>query len=303
MLWLFLCVIVALIWSFSTFIDNYITDVIFKGKKPQSMKIFNGISYLFFAALTFLIFGIKNIQIEHIALVLLSGITSSIASIPYYLALSQAESTSASIFCQLIPVVYLFADWLIFGESITPLQLMGFIIITTAPAVILFSRKRPRSRRIAFSAALLFIIYVFLSAVSGILSTRIGEMYDFPSIFFYFLIGRGISDIVLYVTHSDWKQRMKYIWRRKKWQFALTVGFNQIICVIAELLSRYALIIGVASLVSVTYSVLELIFTFVLGIILTAIWPKFGREELSRHVVVAHLIATTLAVIGIILIK
>ncbi len=303
MLWLFLCIIVALIWSFSTFIDNYVTDVVFKGKKPQSMKVFNGISYLFFAILIFFIFGVKYIQIEHIALLFLSGITSSLASIPYYLALRDEEPTTAAIFFQLAPVIYLFADWLIFGKPITPLQLMAFIIILTAPVVIMFSRKRPRSRRIELSASILFTIYVLLTVVSGILSTRIGEIYDFPSIFFYFLLGRGVSDIILYVTHSDWIQRMKYIWRHKRWQFLFTAGFNQIICIIAEFLNRYALIIGIASLVSVTCNVLELIFTFILGVILTAIWPKFGREKLSRHVVIAHLIATILAIIGIILIK
>ena len=94
---------------------------------------------------------------------------------------------------------------------------------------------------------------------------------------------------------------MKFIWRRKKWQFLFAEGTNQIICIIAEFLSRYALIIGVASLISVTYNVLELIFTFALGIILSIIWPKFGREKLNRHVVIAHFIAPILATIGIIL--
>ena len=225
-MWLFLCIIVALIWSFSTFIDNYITDVIFKGKKSQSMKIFNGISYLFFAVLIFFVFGVKYIRIEHIALLFLSGIASSLASIPYYLALRDEESTTAAIFSQLAPVIYLFADWLIFGKPITPLQLMAFIIILTAPVVIMFSRKRPRSRRIELSASILFTIYVLLTVVSGILSTRIGEIYDFPSIFFYFLLGRGVSDIILYVTHSDWIQRMKYIWRHKRWQFLHLMRFS-----------------------------------------------------------------------------
>ena len=303
MLWLFLCIAVALIWSFSAFIDNYITDVIFKGKKPQSMKIFNGISYLFFALIIPLAFGVKSIAIDHIILLLLSGIASSVASIPYYLALREEESTTAAVFYQLIPVIYLFSDWLIFGEAITSLQLIAFVIILIAPAIIIFTRKRPRSRRIEFNAALLFTLYACISALSGILSTRIGEKYDFPSVFFYFLVGRGLSDVILFATHSDWQQRMKFIWQRKKWQFLFAEGTNQIICIIAEFLSRYALIIGVASLISVTYNVLELIFTFALGIILSIIWPKFGREKLNRHVVIAHFIATILATIGIILIR
>ena len=302
-MWLFLCIAVALIWSFSAFIDNYITDVIFRGKKPQSMKIFNGISYLFFALVIPLVFGVKSVSIDHIALLLLSGIASSIASIPYYLALRDEESTTAAVYYQLIPVIYLISDWLLFGETITPIQLMAFIIILTAPAIIIFTRKRPHSRHIEFNAAMFFTLYALITAVSGILSTHVGEKYDFPSVFFYFLVGRGISDIVLYATHSDWQKRMKAVWRRKKWQFLLAESSNQIICIIAEFLSRYALIVGVASLVSVTYNVLELIFTFALGIILSIIWPKFGREKLSRHIIIAHFIATILATIGIILIR
>ena len=303
MLWLIICIFVAIIWSFSAFIDNYTTDVIFRGKKPQSMKIFNGFSYLIFAVIVLLVFGVEDIAIKDIGLLLLSGVAASLSSIPYYLALKEEEATTAAIFYQLIPVVYLLADWFLFGQTITPLQLIAFIIILLAPVVIVFSRKRPRSRRVEFSVALLLILFVIINATSGMISTHVGEHYDYYSVFFYFLIGRGVSDILLYATHKDWQQRMKYIWRRKRGKFLLAEGVNQIICIIADFLSRYALIIGIASLVSVTYNVLELIFTFVLGLILSIIWPKFGREKLDRHVVLAHLIAVILATIGIILIQ
>ena len=96
---------------------------------------------------------------------------------------------------------------------------------------------------------------------------------------------------------------MKYVWRRNWPKFILFSGTNQAICIIGEFLCRYALIIGTASLVAATYNVLELIFTFALGIILSIIWPKFGREKMERHVIVAHLIATILAAIGIILVQ
>ena len=303
MFWLIICVLVAIIWSLSAFIDNYATDVIFHGKKPQSMKIFNGISYLIFATLVFLLFGVKEIAIKDICLILLSGATASLSSIPYYLALRKEEATTAAVFYQLIPVIYLFVDWLIFGQAITSLQLLAFMIIISAPIIIISSRKRLRSRRIEFKAALLLLLFVTLSAASGVLSTHAGEHYNYYSVFFYFLVGRGISDIILFTTHRDWQKRMKYIWQHKRKDFLIAEGINQVICIIADFLSRYALIIGIASLVSVTYNVLELIFTFILGIILSIIWPKFGREKLNRHIVLAHLIAVVLATVGIILIQ
>jgi hypothetical protein len=42
---------------------------------------------------------------------------------------------------------------------------------------------------------------------------------------------------------------------------------------------------------------------FFMGIVLTLIWPKFGREKLNRKNVLVHLVATMLVVIGIVLLQ
>jgi len=303
MYWLILCVVVALFWSISSFIDNYQTDVVFKKRKPQAMKVFDGTTYLAAAAIIFFIFGIEAIKFDDAILLILSGAIGAISSIPYLLALRDEEATSATVFYQLIPVIYLIVGWAFFHETISPIQLIGFIIILLAPIIIVTTRKRPKSRRLEIGAALLLLIYVVLYSISGLLSTRIGAKYDFTSVFFYFMIGRGTMDLIMFFCNAGWRQRMKYIWHRQRRSFLIAATCNQAITITTEFLNRYALIIGVASLVSVTANILQLIFTFMLGILLSIIWPKFGREKLKRHIVLAHLIATILAVIGIILIQ
>jgi hypothetical protein len=42
---------------------------------------------------------------------------------------------------------------------------------------------------------------------------------------------------------------------------------------------------------------------FFMGILLTLIWPEFGREKLNRKSIIVHLIATILVVVGIVLIQ
>ena len=71
----------------------------------------------------------------------------------------------------------------------------------------------------------------------------------------------------------------------------------------AEFASRWSLILGVAALASVVANVAELILTFVLGLVLSAIWPKFGREKLNRHIIIAHLLAVVLCITGIIILQ
>lgn len=303
MLWLYLAIAVATIWSFSAFIDNYQTDVVFRKRCPQASKVFDGTTYLVAAVVVFLIFGLVEMPAENIAWIIASGAIAAVSTIPYLLALRDEETTATTLFYQLTPIIYLLVDWLVFGETITPLQLIGFIIILIAPVIVIFSRKQPKSRRMEFGAALLLLVYVLLIAISGLASTHAGAGYTFTTVFFYFLVGRGVTDLFLFFINRKWRERMKYIWRRKRKQYLVPAVINQILTLAAEFMSRYALIIGIASLVSVTYNMLELIFTFLLGIILSIIWPKFGREKLKRHIVIAHLVATILAAIGIILIS
>ena len=183
MLWLFLSVIVAFIWSISAFIDNYVTDVIFKKKKPQSMKVFDGISYLVTATAIFFFLGIESLDIYTIGWMILAGALASIATVPYYLALRDEEATTAAIFYQLSPVLILVAEWSIFKQSLTWLQTVGLAIILIAPIIIIFSRKRPKSRRMEFGAALLLTIFVIICTTSTLITTHAGSDLDLVSIF------------------------------------------------------------------------------------------------------------------------
>ena len=303
MLWLILCAITAFCYSLNAFFDNYLTDEVFQKRKPQSIKVFNGIAYLLIAVLLTTFFGIKSLDLPSIGLIMLAGVLTSIASVPYYLGLRSEEATGAAIFYQVSPIIYLLADFFIFGRVITTQQIIAFVIIFLAPIIIIFSRKRAQSRRGEIKAAMQFLIYIVLVTISGIITTRVGEGNDFVTIFIYFLLGRGISDTALCCLNKSWRDRFDSVLHKHPVKLLSVCTANQVMCVVAEAASRYALIIGSAALVSVTSNSLELILTFVMGIILSIIWPKFGREKLSRHIVLAHLIATTLAIVGIVMLQ
>ncbi len=304
MLWIILCVITAAIYSITAFFDNYITDVVFAKKKPQSMKGFNGAGYLIFALLiAFFYDGLKIPDITTIAFVLLSGIITSISSIPYYIGLGSEEATGAAIFYQIQPVLYLLASVFIFGQSIQPLQITALILLMSAPIIIIFSRKQKKTRKRELKSGLLFGIYVILLVVSGLIYTHFGEGKDYMTCFMFFLAGRGFSDIILFLTHKEWQSDFKQVWGKKRNLFLKTAGINQLLCIVAEFTSRKALIDGDISIASALMNSLELILTFVLGILLTIRWPSFGREELHRHVIIAHLVATVACVAGIIILN
>ena len=303
MTWLILCIVAACAWAIGNFIDNYIADVIFKNKTPQALKAINGPFYLLIAGAIALIVGLEATEPLQIAMLMLSGALSSLASIPYYTALKHEEATGAAIYYQLIPVFYLVADWLIFQQEISGRQILAFLIIFAAPIVVIFSRKRAKTRRNEMTAGLLFVIYAIITVASGLFSTHFSDNIGFTTMFFWYLIGRGCCDLLLFIVNGSWRHRFKYIWRHKRKQFLISAITDQTFHTIAEFAYRSAMIIGVAALASVVANTAELIITFVLGIILSIIWPKFGREQIHRHIIIAHLLATILAVIGVIILQ
>ena len=91
--------------------------------------------------------------------------------------------------------------------------------------------------------------------------------------------------------------------RRKKKQFLAATLSGTLISLAGEFAYRQSLILGVTALASVVANASQLVITFILGIVLSLIWPKFGREKLKRHVIVAHLIAVVLCVVGVIILQ
>jgi len=87
MQWLLLSLVAALAWSFGSFIDNYLTDVVFSKKTPQSMKIANGISYIIVALVLLFVAPPAPIETWQALLLIASGVLASFSSIPYFMGL------------------------------------------------------------------------------------------------------------------------------------------------------------------------------------------------------------------------
>jgi drug/metabolite transporter (DMT)-like permease len=304
MLWIILCVITAALYAISTIIDNYVIDVFFKENCPQSVKTINGRFYLVMAIILLPLFGQQIGSINNAILATLAGALMSLSGIPYVLGFKNENATSAAVYFQMQPLFFLLADFFFLGQPLNGTQILGFIITLTAPIVIIFSNRRATARKHSAYAALMFLAHVVIAAVSGTLFAHVGSNSAVSpfAIFSFFVLGRAISDNLLSLLPS-WRKRFKYVRRRYGAKLITPQVINLIICAAADFLYRFTLILVATSIASVVTHALELIFTFILGIILTLIWPRFGREELTRRKILAHTAAVILALTGIFILK
>ena len=306
MQWLIFVAITLLADSFRIFLDNYVSDVYYKGRGSLSQKIFHGALQILiaFIALPFCGIDFANTNFLDLLPFFLSGFLISFAGLPYYRALELDDSTNLGIFIQLTPILYLVFNWLFFKETISPLQLVAFVVIMSAPMLILrFTQKR--SRKVKMRAIMFAFLNVLIVVISNIIFVRensaeigiAGEMA-----MFYF--GKGACSLITIGIVPKWRKRFMTVMRKNPKKLPRLLTINTILGIAADITYRLALIMAPSmAIASAASDAVEPIVIFFMGIILTLIRPKFGREKLGRKSILVHLGATVLVVIGVALIQ
>lgn len=304
MIWLILTIIAAAATALCTFYDNYITDVFFKGKLSQSQKIFYGPAYLVTAIVILLVFPVEAVPVLLALGLIVSGMISSISAIPYYIALEKDDTTNVTIFQQFSPIFYLIFGRFILGEQITSGQLLAFLVVLSAPLLIIFT-SRGRGKGSKIKTAGYVLTQVSVAALAHTLATKFGQNCDSLSMVLYVMIGKGVGDILLIAFNKKWRTRFKYVRKHNNgFSFWGSLSIDHILCVIHDYCYYSALVL--APTIAVVPTIIKAatpILVFFFGIILSIMWPKFGREKVNKKSIIVRLVATTLATIGVVLMQ
>ena len=306
MSWLILVILATVLDAARIFIDNYSSDYYFKGRDSVSQKLFYGYAWIITVLpIIFFFWGeVSSTPIVAVLLLIFAGMLHGLSGVPYFKALEIDDSTNMGIFIQLAPVLYLVLGWIFLGESVNLLQLVAIFIILLAPILIVITARK-RSRKIRMRAVLLSVLYVLIAVISNLIFVHVdaGNLNIIPKVSLV-LLGKGISNLIIVYARPKWRRRFLTVLKSSHYKVLRPMIANHIIGTTKEFVYRAALIAApaVAIASAASDSVLPVVIFF-MGIVLTLIWPKFGREKLNRKNVLVHLLATVLVVIGIVLLQ
>ena len=306
MSWIIFVIITVLLASIVIYIDNYVSDFYFKGRGAASQKFFFAFTYIITAIILLLIFGIDFGISEPFRLLAIfaSGLITSVAGIFYYKALEIDNSTNLGIFIQLAPILYLILGWMFSGDSISFLQMMASIVILLAPILIIMTARK-NSRKIRIRAIFFTFLYVLIAVAGNFIfaksnSTDINFATEIALVF----LGKGIGNVIIMLAKPRWRRRFISVVRSSRKKVLIPLSISAVLNIIKDFCYRSALVLApTIALASATSDSAQPIVIFFMGLLLTLIWPKFGRENLNRKSVIVHLIATILVVTGIILLQ
>lgn len=304
--WLVVLAIAVVSDALRIFIDNYISDVYFKEKGAVSQKIVSGIVTPILGIIILIVTGFNFTEIPPVALTLLlmSGVLGSLAGIPYYKALEIDDSTNIGIFFQFSPILYLIIGWIIGDEHFSIIQLLACFIILAAPLLVVITAKK-RSRKVRIKAALLAFISIIFYVASG--ETFIQGNVDGINIFSEIglvLITKGLSDLLIIGSRRKLRRRLAKVIKSSRRKVLFPINISIVMRVIQEFSYRIGLIIAPSvAIASAASDAVEPAVIFFMGLLLTILWPKFGREKLQKKTVLVHFIATVLVIIGIVILR
>jgi hypothetical protein len=306
MSWIIFVIIAVLFTSIIIFIDNYTSDYFFKGRGAASQKYFFAFTYIIAALIMLTIFGIDfsiSDPLIYIA-IFVSGLIAAFAGIFYYKALEIDDSTNLGIFIQLAPIIYLILGWMFSGDPISLLQIVASIIILIAPILIILTARK-KSRKVRIKAILLTFLYVLIAVLGNFIFAKSNKIEaNFATEIALVFLGKGIGNAIIILTKSKWRRRFFTVIKQSHKKALVPMSFSAVLNIIKDFAYRSALVLAPSiALASATSDSATPIVIFFMGLLLTLIWPKFGRENLTRKSVVVHLIATILVVTGIILLQ
>lgn len=304
--WLIFVIIAVLADSTRIFIDNYASDVYFKGRDAAAQKYFYSYALLVMALIFFAFagFNFADINIATVSLIIVAGLLHGFAGIPYYRALELDDSTNLGIFVQLAPVFYLILGWFFLDQAFSPTQLIAFAVILSAPALIVFTARK-KSRKVKLKAVFYAFLYVVIAVIGNLLFVKVcPENIPFTASVGLVLVGKALADIIICIGNPKLRKRFLAVVKQSKRRVLVPLTINSFVGGIQQFTYRAGLVTAPAvAIASAASDSAEPIAIFFMGILLTLIWPKFGREKLDKKSICVHLIATVLVVIGVILLQ
>lgn len=302
MTWFSIALIGPFLYAISNQIDKYLVEKYFKGGEAGALVIFSALFSI--VALPFIFLfgdGIFSLGIKNTVMLTLNGGLNIICLVLYFKALRDDEATVVVPFYQLIPIFGFILGYLILGEVLTLHQMLACLLVIIGIAFLSFE--------IAEGKALFKSRVVGLMTLSSLLFAVNGVVYKFFTLepgfwatIFWEFFGNVVVGTVLFVFFSSYRKQFIAMLKQNSVGSISVNSVNELVFLLAEGFSIYATLLAPIAIVT-TINGFQPVFVFVIGTLMTLLFPKILNESLLKHKLIQKCLAIAIVVIGVILLR
>jgi len=299
MSWLLFAFSGPVLWAISMHLDKYLVDRYFANSSPAVLLVFTSIlGLLMLPAIWALAPHVVGIPLRSSLVITTSGLVFMVAMFLYFQALQSEEASVVAPFFQIAPVFGYVLGYLVLGEVPTAWQTAGGALIVGG--TLLLSHRGGDARRFKSRLVLLMVACAFLLSLTSLVFKVYAISDEFWTTMFWSFAGQAVFGFAIMAIEPYRRQFLRLL--RTNTRALISVNaVNEFVNLGGSLGTRYALVLAPLGLVQAVTSTTTL-FVFVFGVALSALFPAFGREELSGGQLVKKGGAATLIVVGVALV-
>lgn len=301
MTWLYFAFSAPVLWAASTHIDKYLVERFFKQSGVAVLMVFTALIGLVPLPLIAAFQSeIGAVPLSSIAVIAGSGVLYMAGMFFYLQALQSEEASVVAPFYQATPLFGYVLAYLVLGETLTPKQMGGGLLIVFGTLLVSIG---PSSVKARFKLRL--VVLMLSCALVLAISTTIFKVFaireEFWTTVFWTFVGEAVFGIVL-LAMPDCRRKFMLSLKSNTGAMLTINGANELINLGGSLGARYALLLAPLSLVQAISSTTTL-FVFLFGVVLTVLLPHLGREDLSPRNLAQKGISAVLVAVGVILVS
>lgn len=296
MSWIFYAILAYALVGIANIIDKLLLEKYIKDS--SIIVIFTGVIALFIGLIILLIRGFPILPVNHLVIILLSGIFMELYLLPYFKALELEDASKIISLTQLVPVFTLLLSFIFLKERLTNQQYIGSLLIIVS-AFFLYIDKKWALFKLSKS-----FYYMVLACLSFVVSTILLKFVILPENFWDALaiqnlgIGLGTLMIALYPKYGSRFLGFAHKLPRGGW---LALVSAEVFYVANQFLIIFAIALGSVALVNVLGG-FQPVFVFIYGLLITKFFPGLLQENVKKEVLKRKLIALGYIFVGLYLI-
>lgn len=298
MYWFFIALLANLPWSVGNFIDKLLSERFVHGEgRALVLTLYTSLLSLVIVPLIWLFNRqVFDVFAGNAAIFVLAGVVEMLAVIFYLKALLKDDTSTVVPFFQLVPFFSLLLGYVFLGEVLTGNQMLAGLGIVLGGTILSLEISEEKRLKLKGSLVVLMIVSSFGYALFDALFKYGALREDFWTGVFWQHVGIVLVGAWIFVFRSDCGRGFIHnVTHRGPAVFALNM-VNEALYIAGMMLFAYAILLAPIALVATT-NAYHPVYVFVLGIILTAFFPKFIKEKMS----LGHLIHKTFAIAVIVI--
>lgn len=297
-----ICIAAAFISASTNHIDKYLISKTVKNADYRSLIIVStiiagGIMTLIYAFVCQFDF---SFDLPGIAILLLNSTIYTIALTFWFKAISRDDVTIVVIMLQLIPVFMLFiAPLLLPADSITIIQLLGGLIITSAAILITYEPAKRKFDRKKLVTLAIMTLTSAMCATWYILERRVNLDHDFNKTILWTNITLCLVGIFIYICMKSYRQAFHKMLKSNGTKVIGLNLINEVLNSFDAVLETFAGTMTSVSLVSFTTQGVQPFAVMILGALLTKLSPKIEKENVAKKEIAKRVFAAVLCLVGL----